>query len=214
MNATSELLTDSTPSVDDLVTSDVVRRYVKRELGAAEEADFEQQLIASDSLQLAVEAELLMRDHLKAATGNDESDPLTTSVSRPVWTHVWSLAASMFVGLTGGYLISDRLEPRGFEGSPASLVLFSEQRGGNKAPLYRADAGLPITARFLTASDEPHRLSVAGMNGEKILAVEDLLPDASGFVIVNLGEFDSVQSPLTLTLESSGRSDSFQLTLE
>ena len=185
----------------DLAHSEQVRRYVRGDLPDHERADLERALLDSPALQAAVEAELLLRDH---------ADAMPQSAERPLRrAPAWSIAAALVAGALGGYL-APRKQPVGEAAFVAPTVSFAGLRNADVRE-YAACAGRRFVARFLAATDDPHRLQITAADGRTVLALSGLTPNADGDLSVVILAPDAAGSPYRVHLDSRDRQEQFSL---
>lgn len=191
-------------ALPDLATSELVRRYALGELSGEELAGFERRLLGDAGLQDQVEAELALRTHAQA---------LATLPAAPQASPArhFAIAASLLAGIglgwIGARLPAPRLAPQAVE-----IVSFTVVRGapgGN----HQAAAERPLVARFLTASDEEHRVEISDSAGRLLLAIPALQPTATGDIDLLLPALPAHSGPLRVRLISATRTDEFELQL-
>jgi len=198
-------MTDHAVQLPDLAESERIRRYVRAQLQGAELQAFERKLLVDSLLQGRVEAEFVLRENAGALATNEPT-------SRREKLPIAALAASLLIGLAGGVLLSEAWRAPHSAAQQIDSVSFTVARtAAANLPSFRARAGVPLAARFLTASDVPHRLQIRDHSGALLSELAGLVPDADGDLIVLLPAFAASGSPLRLSLISDERSDEFEL---
>jgi len=199
-------MSDVAMQLPDLVESERIRRYVRGELAKEELQQFERKLLVDSLLQDRVEAEFALSDHAEALAA-------TAPAARNFGGQLSALAASLIIGLAGGVVLSKAWHGPAGGARQIETISFTRMRSNAPAPRFVAPAGIPLAARFLTESDEPHRLQIRAQSGALRADIEDLRPNPDGDLAVLLPAFSVSDSPMQIRLISAAQVDEFELIL-
>lgn len=188
-----------------LHSGDQVRRYVAREMPADEVRAFEIELLGSEDLQDAVEAELLLRETAPLLV-QAQAQP---RLQEPgvAWKFAACTVVALGVGFGAGRYSGGALSAA--EGS-WSLVQLTEVRGA--APkAFAIPRDQPFLVRVLTADEGRHQLHLYDPNGAEVRRWGGLQPAEDGFLTVLLPALPAHAQPYRLTVDGGGMDQAFAL---